>query len=255
MGKKRVVVDEYVEDLLKRVGRKLSARKLDELGILGDRLELTEEEDLAYEYVMLKTDKKEQYVAYNKYFTIENREPKEIYTKMGVSKSTYFNIRKELMEGLDEYLTGKGYGYDNASNIDRQGLPDKLSVGRYVKAGRDFVFEDREEGDLYEIYGGAEGLERYRIIRVVDSLDLLKGLTDDVVEIELENLPFIEEVLEVNDYGLGLLVTVNESKYEDYMDVGFVLNEIEVAIVEYLGEEDATELLGKDLVIEFKQEG
>lgn len=251
MANEKELREEYTEALLERVGKKLSAKRLDDLGILGNEVELTEEENLAYEYIMLKVDKKMQVLGYNRYFGDVNVDVKDIYGELGVSKRTYYNLRKELLEGLDTYLTTKGYGYGNASNVDRYDLPDRLTLGRYIKYGRDFVYEDTDGGDYYEIYGGAEGLERYRIIRVVKDLELFETMVegDEIVDVDVIS---VEKVEVLDNFGVGLLVTVNESEYEDYMDVGFVLNHLEVALVEELGNERATELLQQDTIFEFK---
>lgn len=254
MSKKREELkEEYTEALLERVGTKLSAKRLDDTGQLGDKAELTEEEDLAYEYVMLKVDSKLRPVGYNRYFKDGYVDAREVYEGLGISKRTYFNHRKELLNKLDAYLTAKGYGYDNASNIDRYDLPNRLTLGRYIKSGRDLVYEEPDDGDLYEIYGGAEGLVRYRVIRVVKSLEVFDMLADDDVdEVGLERLPYIVKVNVVDAFGVGLLVTVNRTKYGDFMDDGYVLNQLEVELVEELSDERATEMLEKDTVIVFK---
>lgn len=252
MGNRRKEkVENYVEDLLVELGRKLRAKEMDTLGILGDRVNLTEEEDLAYEYVLMKIDNDKQVYALNRYLNAETLEHKDIQKKIGISEPTYYKRRKEFLEGLDSYLAEKGYGYDNASNVDRYDLPNRLTLGRYIKVGRGFVYEEPDDGDYYEIYGGAEGLERYRIIRVVKSLEILRILTDNVGE-ELEQLPYIEEIIEVEDFGIGLMVVVDRNKYDDYMDDGYVLNHLEVELVEVLGDERATELLQQDTIFEFK---
>ena len=252
MGNRRKEkVENYVEDLLVELGRKLRAKEMDTLGILGDRVNLTEEEDLAYEYVLMKIDNDKQVYALNRYLNAETLEHKDIQKKIGISEPTYYKRRKEFLEGLDAYLTTKGYGYDNASNVDRYDLPNRLTLGKYIKVGRDFVYEEPDDGDYYEIYNGAEGLERYRIIRVVKDLELFEMMTegDETVDI---NVISVGKVAVLDKYGVGLLVSVNENKYEDYMDVGFVLNHLEIALVEELGDERATELLQQDTIFEFK---
>lgn len=252
MAKKRKeIIENYVENLLVELGRKLRAKEMDTLGILGDRVNLTEEEDLAYEYVLMKIDNDKQVYALNRYLNAETLEHKDIQKKIGISEPTYYKRRKEFIEGLDGYLTTKGYGYDNASNVDRYDLPNRLTLGKYIKFGRDFVYEEPDGGDYYEIYGGAEGLERYRIIRVVKDLELFEMMAegDETVTVDVIS---VEKVQVLDNYGVGLLVSVNENKYEDYMDVGFVLNHLEVAIVEELGDERATELLQQDTIFEFK---
>ena len=52
-------------------------------------------------------------------------------------------------------------------------------------------------------------------------------MNEKVIE---EQLEYIEKAVILDNYGVGLLLTVNESKYEDYMDVGYILNELEVNV-------------------------
>ena len=242
-------IDEYSEGLLENIGKKLNAKRLDDVGILD--IELTEEERLAYEYVLIKEDKKLQVIGAKRYFGEANVVARKIYEELGISKRTYSYQRKELLQNLNKYLTVMGYGYDNASNIDRYNLPNRLTLGKYIKSGNDFVYEENSEGDYYEIYNGSLGLERYGVIRVVEDLELFEMLVDEEETLDLE-LEYIEKAVILDNYGVGLLLTVNESKYEDYMDVGYILNELEVNVVNVLGEEEAEELLFKDTIIEFK---
>lgn len=241
----------YTEGLLVDLGQKLRAKEMDTLGILGERGELTEEEDLTYEYVLLKASVDKQLYAQRRYLKGKPKEHKEIQAEIGVSEPTYYKIRREFLKDLNDYLTTKGYGYNNASNVDRYDLPNRLTLGKYIKWGRDFVYEEPDEGDLYEIYNGAEGLEKFRIIRVVKDLELFEMMVegDEIVDVDVIS---VEKVAVLDNFGVGLLVTVNENKYEDYMDVGFVLNHLEVALVEELGDERATELLQQDTIFEFK---
>ena len=68
MSKKREDLEiEYTEGLLVDLGQKLRAKEMDTLGILGERGELTEEEDLTYEYVLLKASADKQLYAQRRY--------------------------------------------------------------------------------------------------------------------------------------------------------------------------------------------
>lgn len=253
MGKNsQDVIVEYIDVLLGRVGRKLSAKRLDDVGLLGEEVNLNAEEDLAYTYVMLKADKKQQLLAYNSYFVDAVKDLDDLCVSLGIDKDSYLKIKSDLLNDLDNYLKVNGYGYANASNIDRYGLPDKLSFGRYMVSGTDLVFADNEFGDLYTLTSGALDLQRYKTISVVKSLDLLKELADDIEAVDLPSGGGIEELKVIDGFSAGVLVSVNFNAYDDLLDV---FTDLENALDDALGFDTVDDLLGKGVAIEFKQGG
>lgn len=179
MGKKQYR-DEYIEGMLDTIGRKLRAKEKDKLGLLGDRADLTEEQALAYEYVLLRTDEQKVYYTEKRHWDAKKLTHKQIQETLDVSEPTYYKIKRDLIDGLDEYLNARGYGYDYASNADRGDLPKTLGFGRYKVVGSDVIHQGVDYGadsDWYNYTGAGFDLPAVSFT-VVSDLDFFKILYD-----------------------------------------------------------------------------
>lgn len=102
----------YIEDLLRSIQRKFEAKERDTLGLLGEDVELTDEELLAYKFVNLETDKREREFIFKRYLSEEEIEQKDLQDELGITNPTYYRMREKFLLRLNNYLKVNGFGYN-----------------------------------------------------------------------------------------------------------------------------------------------
>lgn len=201
---------------------------------------------------MLKTDKRVQELTYRRYFGETKQSGiKDIIEDLGISKGTYYNIHKEMLEDLGNYLELQGYGYDYASNVYRDSLPKRLSKGVYENVGGMFIYEDPEDGEYYDIVIVFDGIGLYKCIVVEEYSELGKYEVEGSIEVNV-GIEGVEKVYDLGKEDVGLLVVIDESKYRDGEDISYVLHKIEIDMVDIYGYEETIELLGKRTIMMYR---
>lgn len=203
-------VGKYVDDVVSKAMRKIELLESDKAGLLGNSIELTEEERLSYEWLMLAEDVDAVEYAKEKYKGRKSRTYAEISRAVGWSEVKVWYVRKRFINAIYAFMVERGYGIKEEEDEVQKQEEEELRKKKELQKKRELAREEKlrkqrekmekekaeiervnkelalklkeqEERDEVRKYAEEEGVEEEDIQKYVDngmSVDKLRALVD-----------------------------------------------------------------------------